>query len=116
MVGSHAATDRLGRADLVAPHLLDAEVGSVLRRLTMAGQLAAGAAEAALRDLAELEIDRWEHAPLLTRAWALRANVTIYDGLYVALAEALDAPLLTLDGRLAGAPGIVATIEVPGSA
>ena len=87
----------------------------MLRRLAFGGKLTEGVAEVALGELAALEIDRWEHPPLLRRAWALRGNVTIYDGLYVALAEALDAPLLTLDGRLAGAPGIAATIEVPGS-
>jgi predicted nucleic acid-binding protein len=115
LVGTGAATERLGGADLVAPHLLDAEVGSVLRRLTLAGRLADEAAEAALFALVELEVLRWAHPPLLARAWAMRGNVTVYDGLYVALAEALDAPLLTLDSRLAGAPGVAATIEVLGT-
>ena len=87
----------------------------MLRRLALAGLLDARLAGAALADLAAVEIDRWEHAPFLRRAWELRSNVTIYDGLYVALAEALDAPFVTLDGRLAGEPGIVATIEVVGT-
>lgn len=87
----------------------------MLRRLVLAGQLTDGVAEEVLGDLAALEIERWEHTPLLPRAWAMRRNVAVYDGLYVALAETLEVPLLTLDGRLAGAPGIAATIEVVGS-
>jgi predicted nucleic acid-binding protein len=97
---------------LWAPHLVDAEVGHVLRREVRLGNLKPGAAGAALRDLAELPIRRAAHVGLLERAWALRANLTFYDALYVALAELIDLPLLTLDARLAKAPGIRASVEV----
>lgn len=101
---------------LAAPHLLDAEVGGVVRRLVLAGDLSAEAAGDALIDLAEIEILRYEHPPLFARAWELRDNLTFYDALYVALAEQLDAPLVTLDARLAGAPGIGVAVQVlPGS-
>jgi len=95
---------------LWAPHLIDAEVGHVLRREVLAGELGASAAREALDDLADLPLRRAAHRGLLTRAWALRENLSFYDGLYVALAERLHATLLTLDGRIAGAPGIRAGV------
>lgn len=94
-----------------APHLVDAETGHALRRVVRAAELSAHAGRAALVDLAELPITRVPHRGLLSRAWELRANVTFYDGLYVALAERLRLPLVTLDTRLASAPGIRARIE-----
>jgi predicted nucleic acid-binding protein len=112
LVGAGRSTERLAGEDLAAPFLLDAEVGSALRRLVRAGSLTAGRAETALDDLAELEIERHPHVGLVHRAWALRDNVTFYDALYVALSEALDVPLVTLDVRLAGAPGARARVEV----
>jgi len=102
------------RGALWAPHLVDAETGHALRRTVIAGELSADAARAALDDLAELPIRRAGHRGLLQRAWALRENVTFYDGLYVALAERLDLPVLTLDGRLAKAAGVRATIRALG--
>ena len=98
------------REILWAPHLVDAEVGHVLRRETRTGELAVAAARAALEDLADLPMRRVPHRGLLLRAWALRENLSFYDGLYVALAERLHATLLTLDGRLAGAPGVKASV------
>ena len=80
----------------------------------VSGELSADSARAALDDLAELPIRRAGHRGLLQRAWALRENVTFYDGLYVALAERLDLPVLTLDGRLAKAAGVRATIRTLG--
>ena len=97
---------------LKAPHLLDAEVGHALRRVVSRGELRATAGQAALGDLAELPLLRVAHTSLLERAWALRANLTFYDGLYVALAERFDEPLITLDARLAGAPGLRADVIV----
>ncbi len=94
-----------------APHLVDAETGHALRRTVIAGELTADAAHAALEDLADMPIRRVGHKGLLQRAWELRENVTFCDGLYVALAERLDMPVLTLDGRLAKAAGIRATIR-----
>lgn len=92
-------------ADLVAPHLIDAEVLSVIQRHHLNGMLDATAALQATDDLFNWPGERWAHQPLLARAWELRNNLRAYDALYVALAEALDAPLLTRDQRLAGAPG-----------
>jgi predicted nucleic acid-binding protein len=95
---------------LWAPHLVDAEVGHVLRRGVLADELSAAAARTALEDLADLPLRRASHRGLLPRAWALRKNLSFYDGLYVALAERLSATLLTLDGGIASAPGVKASI------
>ena len=93
-------------ADLHVPELLDLEVAAVLRRLVVVERtLSARRASEALEDLADLPAERYGHRPLLRRVWELRHNVAIYDGWYVALAEALDLPLATLDGRLAKADG-----------
>lgn len=96
-----------------APHLLDAEVGHALRRRAAGGSLSAPQAQRAIDRLSRLPIRRAPHTALLARAWELRENVTFYGALYVALAERLDAPLLTLDERLAAAPGPRCVIEVP---
>lgn len=90
---------------LHAPHLLDVEVAQVLRRTEATGVLTARRGRAALQDLADLDLHRYGHDLLLPRIWELRRNVTAYDAAYLALAEALDAPLLTCDTRLARAPG-----------
>ena len=97
---------------LHAPHLLDVEVAQALRRFVAADGLSVSRAEEGLQDLMELRVRRYPHAPFLRRIWALRKNLTSYDALYVALAEALDAPLLTCDVKLASAPGHRARIEV----
>lgn len=114
--GEHAAESRRQIRSspgwLWAPHLVDAEVGHALRRIVRSGELTAKAAGAALGDLMELRLQRVPHHLLAERAWALRDNVSFYDGLYVALAEELEAPLLTLDARLAQAPGLRAEIEI----
>ena len=94
------------------PHLADIEVTQALRRYASAGDLAPDAAESALRDLRELDLERHAHEPLLTRVWELRRNLSAYDAVYVALAEVLGAPLLTCDRRLARAPGVIARVEV----
>jgi predicted nucleic acid-binding protein len=114
--GEHAASVRrriqANAGQLGAPHLLDAEVGHVLRRSIGTGRLSEDDAHAALGDLADLPIIRVSHVGLLDRAWALRENVNFYDALYVALAERLDESLVTLDARLAAAPGIRAAIDL----
>lgn len=94
------------------PHLLDVEVLNVLRRQTLRGILAMERGATALQDLESIKMTRYPHAPLLGRIWDLRENVTAYDAAYVALAEALDAPLITRDARLAQAPGNHATVEL----
>jgi len=76
--------------------------------------LSVRAARAALDDLEDLPLRRAGHLGLLRRAWELRENVTFYDALYVALAERLDLSLVTLDARLASAPGVRARIELIG--
>ena len=97
---------------LYAPHLLDLEVAQVLRRLTHLKEITAVRAHEALEDYAGLLVERSAHRELLGRIWDLRDSMTAYDGAYVALAEALDAPLLTCDGRLARSHGHRATIEL----
>ena len=95
-----------------APHLLDVEVAQVLRRYARAGELDERRGSEALQDLADLPIERYPHDVLLPRVWELRENLTAYDAVYVALAEVLDATLVTADRRLAVSPGNLATIEV----
>jgi len=96
----------------LAPHVLDLEVTSALRGLVRRGALAEAVARAALRHLAVLPVVRCGHSPLLSRCWALRDNLTVYDAAYVALAEAIGARLLTSDQRLAHATGIRCEIEL----
>ena len=95
-----------------SPHLVDVEVTQGLRRLVRAGELSADRAADAMADLADLDLHRHAHLDLLARAWKLRENVTAYDAMYVVLAEALDAPILTCDAPLAKAPGHRARVEV----
>jgi predicted nucleic acid-binding protein len=97
---------------LHAPHLLDVEVAQVLRRFAANGEIDDERGRAALADLADFPLLRYPHDFLLPRVWTLRRNLTAYDAVYVALAEALDAPLLTCDRRLAAASGHQARVEV----
>jgi predicted nucleic acid-binding protein len=97
---------------LHAPHLADVEVAQALRRYTRDGELDAAAARAALDDFRALDLQRHAHEPLLDRVWELRENLSAYDAVYVALAEALDAVVLTCDGRLARAPRVAARVEL----
>ncbi|MBK9178278.1 MAG: type II toxin-antitoxin system VapC family toxin [Acidimicrobiales bacterium] len=106
------ARTRLMHERLIAPHLIDLEVTSAWRRLASAGDLDQRRANLALADLRALRIERVPHTPLLDRCWELRTGLTIYDAAYVALAEALDAVLITLDRRLANAPGPRCPIEI----
>jgi predicted nucleic acid-binding protein len=98
--------------ELHAPHLLDVEVVQGLRRLVRTGEVASGRADEAIADLNDLDLHRHAHVDLLGRAWKLRANVSAYDAMYVALAEAIEATFVTCDGPLAKAPGHHARIEV----
>jgi len=90
---------------LAAPHLLTAEASNILRRSALAGAISAEQASLAYSDLLDLRVELFPYAPFATRIWDLRDNVTCYDAWYVALAEALNAPLATLDARLAKASG-----------
>ncbi|SEP88465.1 Predicted nucleic acid-binding protein, contains PIN domain [Mycobacterium sp. 88mf] len=94
------------------PHLVDVEVVSVLRRQAAAGLLGAGDARQALDVWRRLGLIRYAAAPLLERVWELRAAVTAYDAMYVALAENLDCALVTADSRLSGATGPRCAITV----
>ena len=97
---------------LCTPHLIDAEVLQVLCRYAARAELSEDRADEALRDLADLPLLRYPHQPLLARICQLRHSFSAYDAAYVALAEALDAPLVTCDGRLGRAHGHEARIEV----
>jgi predicted nucleic acid-binding protein len=97
---------------LWAPHLIDAEVGQALRREAASGRLTEDRADTALLDLLRMPLRRIDHLGLLRRAWELRHNLSFYDGLYVALAEVLDAPLVTLDRRLARAAADATSVTV----
>lgn len=99
---------------LHAPQLLDLEVASVLRRLEMTRAVTPAVAARVIDDLLVLDLNRYPHEILLPRVWQLRRNLTAYDAAYVALAEALEAPLVTFDARLAGASGHRAVIELLG--
>ena len=97
---------------LHAPHLLDVEAAHALRRYVREREVTEARAEQLLQNLVELRILRHRHTSLLNRVWELRHHLTAYDAVYVALAEALDAPLLTCDAKIAAAPGHHAIVEV----
>ncbi len=97
---------------LHAPHLVDVEVAQVLRRYVRDKAITAERGREALEDLGDLALNRYPHDFLIPRIWELRATLTAYDAAYVALAELLDAPLLTCDGKIASAPGHHANVEV----
>jgi predicted nucleic acid-binding protein len=97
---------------LHAPHLIDIEVAQVVRRFVRSGAIEPERGREALTDLADFPLQRYPHAVLLPRVWELRNNLTAYDAAYIALAEALDAPLVTRDRRLAGASGHDAQVEL----
>lgn len=103
---------RLRLESLAAPKLLDLEVLAAWRRMVQRGLLPLTRAASAVADLAELPVRRASHRPLLDRCWQLRDTVTAYDAAYVALAEALEVPLLTADGRLARASGPRCSVEL----
>jgi predicted nucleic acid-binding protein len=97
---------------LHAPHLIDLEIALVLRRYSAAGDLSARRGQEALQDLLDLPLNRYPHDVLLPRVWELRHNLTAYDAAYVALAEGLQAPLVTRDARRASLRGHRARVEL----
>lgn len=97
--------------DLHVPHLFEVEVLNALRRYASNGIPERRSAEL-LKDLSEMRLIRYPHSALLRRMWELRHNLTAYDAAYVALSETLDLPLITMDERLARAPGIRAAVEL----
>ena len=96
---------------LHVPHLVDVEVIQALRRLVRDREIDAAEATMAIEVLRTLDLERHGHEPLLDRVWSLRGNLSAYDAVYVALAEALGTILLTCDRRLTGAPGLAQRVE-----
>jgi predicted nucleic acid-binding protein len=94
------------------PHVFDLEVIAVIRRHALRGVLSERRSRGALGALRDLRAMRYSHVPLQRRIWELRENVTPYDAAYLALAEALGAPLVTVDAALAAAPGARAEVEL----
>ncbi|HEU0303370.1 MAG TPA: type II toxin-antitoxin system VapC family toxin [Gaiellaceae bacterium] len=106
--------DRIENCDVLhAPHLLDFEAASALRRLVQVGEVAAERGLLALSQIDELHLVRYPAARLRERIWELRSNLTAYDAAYVALAEVLEMPLVTTDTRLARSAGHTAEILTP---
>lgn len=106
--------ERLFEGDdpLHAPHMLDVEVAHALRRCALHGDIDERHGRDSFGDLAAMSIERHGHQPLLERIWQLRHNLTAYDAAYLALAESLDAPLLTRDLALASVAGHHARVEL----
>lgn len=98
--------------DLHAPHLIDVEILHALRRMTRRGEITEARAADARTDFADAALVRYPHEPLSDRIWELRGNMSAYDAAFVALAEALDVPLVTCDGRLASSAGHGADIDL----
>jgi predicted nucleic acid-binding protein len=105
--------EALSNDDLAAPHLMPVEAANILRRAVLAKDLSKDVAALAHSDLLQLRITYFPYEPHAPRVWELRKNLTAYDGWYVALAEALDAPLVTLDRRLARATGPRCAFRLP---
>lgn len=111
-IGDWAAAE-LGADDLAAPHLMPVEAANILRRSLLAGDLSADAAALAHEDLGRLPVELFAYEPFGRRVWELRDNLTAYDAWYVALAESLGVPLVTLDHRLARAAGPRCEFRLP---
>ena len=107
------ATSVLSGADLAAPSLIGFEAANIIRRQELALLISADQAVQAHVDLLDLAIERWPHEVLAPRAWELRHNLSIYDASYVALAELAGSALVTLDKRIAGAPGLRCDVVTP---
>jgi predicted nucleic acid-binding protein len=107
------ATAALSEADLAAPTLLRFEAANVIRRHELGAIVSSDQAAQAHADLLDLEIEQWPYQILAGRAWELRRNLSSYDASYVALAELIDATLVTLDKRLTGAPDVRCAIATP---
>ena len=107
------ARSELAREGLAAPHLMPVEAANILRRAVLAGDLSADTAALAHDDLVHLRVDLFPYEPHAQRVWQLRDNLTAYDAWYVALAEDLGIPLVTLDQRLARANGPRCEFRLP---
>jgi predicted nucleic acid-binding protein len=105
--------DTLGESRLVAPGLAAWETANIIRRHELAGIVSSDQAAQAHADLLDLTIESWPYEVLASRAWNHRRNLSTYDASYVALAEMLEIALVTLDRRIAGAPGLVCSVLAP---
>ena len=103
----------LESGEIAAPTLVTYETANVIRRHEIAGQISPDQSAQAHADLLDLAIELWPYELLAERAWELRLNLSIYDATYVALAEITDLTLITLDKRLAKAPGPECRIAAP---
>ncbi len=110
--GETARTALAGAEGLSAPDLADVETAAVLRKHWLTGDITEARFDEAVADLTRLPVHRYPTLPFLSRAAQLKANVTMYDAVYIALAEALDCPLVTADARLLTAPGIRCSVEL----
>lgn len=106
------ARERLSRLPIHAPHLIDYEVVSAMRRRVISGAITAAEGRHAISQWTRIGVERYPAGGLLTRMWELQLNLTAYDAAYAALAEALECPLVTADGRLANAPGVRCEVQV----
>ena len=107
------AESAVAEGSLAGPELVLAEASNILRRLEQAGKISRLEANSAHRDLLRLDLELFPFAPFADRIWALRNNLTSYDAWYVALAEVLDCPLVTIDRKLSRASGPRCKILVP---
>lgn len=106
------ATDKTRQADLFAPALMPFECANIFRRHEKAGIISADQAAQAHVDLVDLPVEYWPYEAVAARVWELRANLSSYDAAYVAVAEAVDATLVTLDRRITRAPGLRCHVEI----
>jgi predicted nucleic acid-binding protein len=106
-------SEKLLGASLLAPGLVVSGVSNIICRLELAGAVSADQAVLAHADLLDLTIEQWPYELLGARVWELRLNLTSYDASYVAVAELADAPLVTLDRRIARAPGLRCKVTCP---
>jgi len=111
--GGRWVAERLGGAELAAPSLSRFEAANVIRRHELAGAVSPDQAAQAHADLLDLEIEEWPYTLLAGRSWELRTTLTAYDASYVALAELLDATLVTLDRGIRDAPGVRCAVDTP---
>lgn len=116
LLGHDPAREALSGRRLIAPHLIDAEIGQALRGLVLGGKVSREDAERVLSVWATLALDRLVMTPLLPRVWQLRDNLTCHDAMFVAAAEAHRVPLVTADRKLAAANGPRCRMEIVASA
>jgi predicted nucleic acid-binding protein len=107
------ASEALSGADLVAPSIAPFEAANIIRRHELAAIISADQAAQAHMDLVDLAIELWPYELLAARVWQLRANLSVYDAGYVAVAELTGATLVTLDRRIAAAPGPRCVVQTP---